>query len=87
MVELQIAAGEIVRGKDEKPVFFRDCRFAIGFYGSVEVNDSAGVFQLWDKGVAGENQFPPNAYEIRWDITTDGNNVFLLNLAIHEMPH
>jgi len=49
MAELQIAAGEVPGGEDEWPFCSRDCCFAIGFYGSVEVNDSAGIFQLWDK--------------------------------------
>jgi hypothetical protein len=45
-MELRIAAGEALRGKDEWPVSNRNCRLTVGFCGSVEVNDSAGVFQL-----------------------------------------
>jgi len=44
--KLQIAAGEILRGKEERPVLSRNRGFTVGFHGSVEVNDSAGVFQL-----------------------------------------
>ena len=44
--ELQIAASEILRRKMEWPFSGRNCRFTIGLDGSVEVNDSAGIFQL-----------------------------------------
>lgn len=55
-MELQIAAGKVLRRKEEWPVSSHDFRFAISFYGSVEVDDSSGVFQLWKQGTAGEDR-------------------------------
>ena len=49
--KLQIAAGKILRGKEERPVPRHNCRFTVGFHGSVEVDDSTGVFQLEDIGI------------------------------------
>jgi len=44
--ELQITAGKILRGKKKRPVPSRNCRLTVSFHGSVEVDDSPGIFQL-----------------------------------------
>lgn len=62
---LQIAACKIRRREYEWPLASPDCVFAVRFYGSEEVNDSAGILQLLNKGITREDQFRPNAYEKR----------------------
>lgn len=44
--ELQIAASEVLGGEVERPVASLNHRFAVVLCGSVEVYDSAGIFQL-----------------------------------------
>ena len=47
--ELQIAAGKVLRGKEELPLSSGNGPFDIGFCGSVEVHDSASILQLWNQ--------------------------------------